>query len=259
MAISRAAQYLAELRQAGMDPAELPRPTLTAKQAHSPAMLAERCLQAFIAFDERQAADVVRLAYGLYPLDQVLIDVLSPALVELGERWHRGELPIAVEHFAVQFSLRQISALVSAAAAPHRPGVIVAACAPHEYHEIGLLIVVAMLRWRGWDVRYLGPNLPLERLHESIAPIRPHLLLLSASLPAAAYGLAALPTMLKDWPAPRPRIVIGGQAVAAVAEQFEDFAICLDGLPQDMVAMVEALLTSARGDPAWLDEGKTIP
>jgi MerR family transcriptional regulator, light-induced transcriptional regulator len=38
--------------------------------------------------------------------------------------------------------------------------VIVAACAPGEMHQIGLLMLVVMLRWRGWDVKYLGPDLP---------------------------------------------------------------------------------------------------
>ncbi len=257
MAIGRAAQYLAELRQAGMDPAEIARPALTGKQAQSPALLAQRCVQAFVAFDEVQASEVLRLAFSLYPLDQVLTDVLSPALVELGEGWHREEVPIAVEHFAVQFSLRQLNVLLSASAPPHRQGVIVAACAPHEQHEIGLLIVVSMLRWRGWDVRYLGPNLPLDQLQTAIAALRPRLLLFSASTPETAFNLATLPAVLAAWPGPRPRVVIGGHAVAAVAEQFEDFAVCLDGLPQDMVSMVETLMNGGTDAVSWSEYGRS--
>jgi DNA-binding transcriptional MerR regulator len=257
MAISRAAQYLAELRQAGMDPAESARSALTVKQAQTTAVLARRCVQAFAAFDEVQAGEVLRLAFSLYPLDQVLTDVLGSALVELGEGWHRGEVPIAVEHFAVQFSLRQLNAMLSASAPPHRQGVIVAACAPHEQHEIGLLILVSMLRWRGWDVRYLGPNLPLDQLRTAIAPLRPRLLLFSASTPETASNLATLPAVLAVWPEPQPRVVIGGYAVAAVAEQFEDFAVCLDGLPQDIVRMVETLMNGSAAEVSGSENGRS--
>jgi DNA-binding transcriptional MerR regulator len=259
MAISRAAQYLSELRQAGMDPAEADRTVVTAKQVQSPANLAQRLVQAFMAFDEGQAGDVLRFAFSIYPLDQVLIDVLGPALVELGEGWHRGEVSIAVEHFGVHFSLRQINAMLASSAPAHRPGLILAACAPREQHEFGLLILIAMLRWRGWDVRYLGQNLPLDQVQIAIGQLRPRLLLFSASTPETAHALSTLPELLDSCPPPRPRIVIGGRSVAAVAEQFRNFAVCLDGPAHDMVGMVESLMSAAGDEVGFTENGREAP
>jgi len=245
MSISRAARYLADLRSAGNDPAVTLRREAAAEQPASPPNLADRCVQAWMVLDESLAAETLRLAFSLYPIDRVLLEVVNPALVDVGERWHRGELPVAVEHFATQFCLRHLQSMFAAAGVPSRPGLIVAACAPGEHHEIGLLMLVVMLRWRGWDVRYLGPNLMLERLDEAIGALRPRLLLFTATRPEAAAGLAALPEIIRRFPAPQPRVVVGGQAIDHQSTLLPADWIHLNAAPGAMVGSVEELMRGA--------------
>ena len=102
--------------------------------------------------------------------------------------------------------------MLSASAPPTRPGVIVAACAPGETHQIGLLMLVVMLRWRGWDLKYLGPDLLLDRLDEALGPIRPCLLMFTANRAETASSLQVLPQILERFPYPKPLVVVGGQA-----------------------------------------------
>jgi len=102
--------------------------------------------------------------------------------------------------------------MLAAAAPPSHPGKIVAACAPGEMHQIGLIMVVVALRWRGWDVKYLGPDLPLERLEEALQPIRPQALLFSANRVETARRLDQLPAVLDKFSYPHPLILLGGQA-----------------------------------------------
>lgn len=242
LSISRAAQHLTDLRSQGNDPALTVRREAASQQPASTINLAGRCVEAWQLLDEETAAETLRLAFSLYPLDRVLLEVIRPALVDLGERWHRGELPVATEHFATQFCLRHLQSMMAAAGAPSRPGRIVAACAPGEHHEIGLLTLVVLLRWRGWDVLYLGPNLQLERLDEAVGPLQPRLLLFTATRPEAAAALHALPPILARFPAPAPLVVVGGQAFGAASRPAE--FVYLNDAPLDTIQSVERLMLS---------------
>jgi len=216
--ISLAAQRLAELRATGLDPVAADAPTATA--IDSIANLQARCLTAFLQLDNTKATEVFRLAFARYAIDQVLFDLVQPVMTELGERWRRGEMPIAVEHFATQFCLRHLQSLFTVAGAPTQAGLIVAGCAPGEAHELGLLTVVVMLRWRGWEVKYLGANLSLERLEEALGGLQPQALLFSATRPEAAHALQALPQTVGRFPSPPPLTIVGGQAfINRVVEQ----------------------------------------
>jgi methanogenic corrinoid protein MtbC1 len=167
------------------------------------------------------------------------MEVIQPTLVDLGEAWHRGELPIAVEHYATQFCMQHLLSMLAAAAPPSHPGSIVAACAPGEMHQIGLLMLVVMLRWRGWDVKYLGPDLPLDRLEEALGPIHPQILMFSANRVETAERLSGLPQILKRFPQPHPTIVLGGQAFQQMHLPEDIAAIYLNDSPTEMVQRIE--------------------
>jgi cobalamin-dependent methionine synthase I len=68
------------------------------------------------------------------------------------------------------------------APAPTRPGRILAACPPEEQHVIGLLLVTFLLRRRGWEVVYLGANVPIEQLAPTVKVVQPQLVIMAAQL-----------------------------------------------------------------------------
>ncbi len=113
LSIGRAVEYLNELRTSGYDPAVEPvyqaRPNPGDHPASpSFATLSNQFLEAMLHFDETSAVEVMRRAFSIYSVDQVLMEVVQPTLVTLGEAWHRGELPIAVEHYATQFCMQHL-------------------------------------------------------------------------------------------------------------------------------------------------------
>ncbi|NPV77769.1 MAG: MerR family transcriptional regulator [Anaerolineae bacterium] len=211
LSISRAVEYLNELRDSGNDPVIQPAPTFSL-QPVSLNNLAGELLESLVGLQESRAMEIMRRAFGLYPMDQVLVEIVHPVLVEIGERWHDGRLPIATEHYATQFFIQNLMSILSASAPPWHPEIAVAGCAPGEMHQIGLLAVVVALRWRGWDVRYLGPDVKLERLEETLSAIRPRLLLFTATRKESALALQDLPVLLKKLSPPHPVVVLGGQA-----------------------------------------------
>jgi DNA-binding transcriptional MerR regulator len=211
MSIGRAVQYLHELRQAERDPADIVTANLTPRGAPTTLdVLSGEFQDRLLSLDESRAAEVLRRSFSLFSVDEVLTKVISPTMVNIGEMWHRGELPIAVEHFASQHTMQQLMSMLSASSSPSRPGLIVAACAPGESHQIGLLMLVVMLRWRGWDIRFLGPDLILDRLEEALRPARPTLLMFTANREETARNLTCLSTVLERFPEPRPLVVVGG-------------------------------------------------
>ena len=64
---------------------------------------------------------------------------------------------------------------------PTRDARIVSACAPDEYHEIGILMISLFLRRGGYNVIYLGQSISGTRLEEMLLKTRPNVLLISAS------------------------------------------------------------------------------
>lgn len=245
--ISRAVEYLQELRRTGIDPAASylfsTTPALDATSASEALQpIAGEFYQALMQFNENEANDVLRRAFSLNNLDQVLVDIIQPALASIGEAWNRGELPAAVEHYATQYCMQQLMSLMAASAQPTRGSTIVAACAPGELREIGILMLVAVLRWRGWNIRYLGPNLQFDRLEEALYPLHPRMLLFSASSPESARALAGLADVLERFPAPGPMVAVGGKAFDS-GERIEDLpAIYLNAGLIESVHRIEELL-----------------
>lgn len=146
---------------------------------------------ALSAFDTAGAERALEEAVAIGSVEQVCLHILEPVLVEFGERWERGETSVSVEHFATAFVLRKFGALFNVSGPDTGRGPIVAACIEGELHEVGLLLTCLLLSRRGYQVIYLGPNLPVADLVQAVLTIRPPMVLLSTSTLAGAERLIA--------------------------------------------------------------------
>ena len=151
--------------------------------------LIDEVVQALTNFDSRQADHILSEAFSIYPFEQVLLELVQPAMVEIGERWHRGEINVAVEHFATQFVRRKLASLLNIFENTARRATVVVGCAPGELHDLGVLLSALFLVRRGWHVIYLGPQVPLFDLLETVQSVKPTLVCLSASTKETALEL----------------------------------------------------------------------
>ncbi len=207
MSIGQAARLLHSLlsQTADKPPAEPPAPA-------SYDRLREDFIAAAVEFDEARADRVLNEAFALFSIEDVCLNLIQPVMVALGERWHMGEITISVEHFATSLLRRRLSTLMTVVLPASRAGRIVSACAPGEYHELGLLIVSLFLRRRGYEVIYLGQNIGLARLREMLEKAHPDLVLLSASQLIAAANLLDLVESIQPYVAQHGvRVVFGGR------------------------------------------------
>lgn len=216
MSIGQAVKYLNELRNEGNDPAkeknqQQEKTGETVNQV-SLEILSRHFQQHLMNYQNENASEILRRAFSIYNVDQVLTEVVQATLVRIGDAWHKGEIPIAVEHFATQFCEQHLMGMFYSSSVPTREGTIFAACAPGEMHQIGILSLVVMLRWRGWDVKYFGQNLSLERILETLNVLKPNTLLFTATTKESALSLKPLGSILEKYPFERPLIFLGGMA-----------------------------------------------
>lgn len=148
----------------------------------------------------------------------IYLDVLQPALYEVGRRWSRAEISVAQEHLATaatQSTLARLAGRLGDGSRAAR-GRVVVACAEDELHVVGLRMVADFLEAAGWDVTFVGAMTPAAGLLELAADAEA--VALSAALPERIPMVARAVGQLRALPDP-PLIVVGGQAFAGSPER----------------------------------------
>lgn len=140
-------------------------------------------------------------------------EIVLPLATQLGDLWALGKLPIASEHLASEVVVHALKGALSEANG--QGPLLLAAALPGERHEWGLLAALVQAQGAGWQVQYLGPDLPVDEVIQAAWTLRPAGVALSASsadllersLPALTNFVAHLP--------PGVRAVIGGGGAVA--------------------------------------------
>jgi methylmalonyl-CoA mutase cobalamin-binding subunit len=115
-------------------------------------------------FDEDALYEVCDEALALHPVERVTRLLFTPLLVDLGERWEKVAGGVAEEHFFAVYLRNSIGARFHHRHRIHTGPRLLAACAPDEQHEIGLLLFSLAAHDAGLRVVALGANTPLDQL-----------------------------------------------------------------------------------------------
>ncbi len=158
--------------------------------------LRDQWTTACLTFDDESANRVLDQAFAIAAPETVCIEVLQKGLAHIGEGWYAGAISVQQEHFASAIATRRIDSLLTAVPAPTQTGRILVACPPGEVHDFILLLVTYLLRRRGWDVVYLGANVPLQDLDTAIESTKPALVLSAAQTLTSAASLRTMSEFL---------------------------------------------------------------
>lgn len=140
----------------------------------------EAWVTACINFDEQQAEHIISQAFGLFSVERVCLDLFQKGLAIIGEGWYAGNVTVQQEHFASALAMRRLEALMAATPPPTRPGRILVGCPAEEEHTLAPLMLSLLLRRRGWDILFLGANIPSQNFAATTQTARPHLVILTA-------------------------------------------------------------------------------
>ena len=139
----------------------------------------EELAAALARFDEGAAHALFDSVLARVSLDTLLRELVIPYLHDLGERWERGEVSIAQEHFASTLLRGRLLGLARGWSQGMGPPAVLA-CAPGEQHDLGLVAFGIALRARGWRIVYLGPDTPIASGKDAAAASRANLGVVSA-------------------------------------------------------------------------------
>ena len=151
-------------------------------------------------FDESRAQRIFDRLLALTTLDTLLLEIVLPYLHQLGERWERGQVSVAQEHFASGVVRGRLLGLARDWGRGVGP-VAVLACLPGEQHDIGLITFGLALRARGWRIVYLGSDTPVQTIEQVTRAFDSSIVVLSAvSTEALTPVLADLDTLSRSQP-----------------------------------------------------------
>lgn len=176
--------------------------------------LGKKYLDAVLRGDGAAAERVIAegLAGGASTIS-LYLDVVMAAQVRVGDLWRRGRANVAQEHLATRIGQAQLDRLRQGLErrSPSGRRAVVAAV-EGEHHDLGPRVVADFLHMDGWEVDFLGANVPTADLVEFARQRRPDLVVLSATLDECLPAVARASAALGALPSPG-RILAGGAAV----------------------------------------------
>jgi MerR family transcriptional regulator, light-induced transcriptional regulator len=127
-------------------------------------MFQQRMLKSIESFNEQNLDKTYNEALSIYPIDMVTEHVIIPVLSTLGEQWQSREAGIAEEHFFSAFLRNKLGARLHHESQRSRGSKILVCCLPGEYHELGILLFCIAAIGHGYQILYLGTNMPPAQL-----------------------------------------------------------------------------------------------
>lgn len=206
--------------------------------------LRDRYLQAQLAGNRREA---IRLLIedglgGGAGVIELQAQVIQAAQNEIGRLWQQNRVTVAQEHMASAISQLGLAALFERAA-PAAPldKKLVLACVTGELHDLPARLVADFLDLAGFDVRYLGADVPLDDLVRMIDAERPDLIGLSVTM---SFNVPALRTAVARVRAAIDRpIFIGGHATTWAPALADELGVFTAGAtPAEVVATARRLV-----------------
>jgi diguanylate cyclase (GGDEF)-like protein/PAS domain S-box-containing protein len=167
--------------------------------------------------------------------------VITPAMRWIGELWQRGAITVGDEHLATAITQDVLGRLFprSLMTPPGSRERIVLAAAQGEQHILGLRMAGDALEGAGFEVLYLGADVPLSGLLETCRTHTPAAVGLTVSMPLNVPTLISEIEALCELDRP-PAIFAAGRAIGPAIKQGLDVPV-IDGIEQ-VVTAVETLL-----------------
>jgi len=210
---------------------------------------AERYLSALLAADSRTAENLVIGAVdGGISIASVFVDMIAPAMREVGRLWYSRRIGVAEEHYvsaATQEILARLYPRVFAAGC--RGPVLVATCVEGELHELGMRMVADLFQLRGWDARFLGANTPPKAVVAFADQVGAAVVAISAMTAATVPAVAKQVALLRASPGgDRRKILVGGHPFTVDRDLWRRVgadATAADG--RDAMAVADGLMAGA--------------
>ncbi len=209
---------------------------MTHASSRTPHPLLAPYLDAQLAGDRRAALQLI-VERGVDVGESVpalQLDVVQAAQREIGRMWQDNEITVAQEHVATSISQLVLSHLYTRLPRPPANGrTALVTCVEGEHHDVGARMGADFLEMAGFDVRFLGADVPTRSLLEMIDTVRPDVLGLSVAMSFNIPSLERTVAAVRSAHGRELPILVGGHVAAWVPGLRERLDIQAMGMSAD--------------------------
>ncbi len=192
----------------------------------------EQCLTAIRQLDEKMLESTLMRASTSLSQPMLIDQVIIPLIHNSGELWREGNFRAYHEHFATAALRSFLGNLRSSLEVPDEAPTIIVTTPVRQVHELGSLISAATATALGWQVVYLGPNLPAKEIAAAAELRSARAISLSIVYPQSDVNIAQELRVLRDLVGDKVQIVCGGRAAHAYKTTIADVdAVLIEKMP----------------------------
>jgi methylmalonyl-CoA mutase cobalamin-binding subunit len=152
--------------------------------------------------------------------------LLVPLMQRIGDLWHQGTLRPIHEHMTSSVVRSFLGGMngthTSDSSAPH----MVVTTPARQHHELGALLASATAAGEGWQVTYLGPELPPEEIAAAALQKGARAVALSITYPPDDALLVDELRRLRRLLDSRTALIVGGRSSQAYAQVLQEIGAC---------------------------------
>jgi methanogenic corrinoid protein MtbC1 len=148
-------------------------------------------------------------------LVDVELNIIQPSLYRIGEKWQANQVTVAQEHMATAIVQSVMTMGLLRSLPPAMIGKrALLACVEGNEHAIGLRMISDAFQLAGWDVQYLGANVPTAALVAQAVEWKPDIVALSVSFAQQLRVVKNVVAQLAErLGTERPTVIFGGLAI----------------------------------------------
>lgn len=148
-------------------------------------------------------------------IKEIYTNVFYPTMVKIGDLWQSNKLTVAQEHFATIITQSIICSLYyklfSDKVSAKREKIIIT-CASNESHELGPRMLSDLLEMEGYNVLFLGSNMPTYSILEMIKTETPLLIGIGCTMSFNLNNVKHLIAIIKSEIPYHVPVLVGGRA-----------------------------------------------
>ncbi|MBK7142856.1 MAG: MerR family transcriptional regulator [bacterium] len=184
-----------------------------------PTQVVDDAVKAIESLDATSLDNALSQAASNHSHQVVIEQVIIPLLYKIGDLWSDGTIGVANEHVASVMIRNFLTHIVEAYEPPSVAPVAVITTPTGQLHEFGAIIATITAASAGWQVIYLGPNLPMEEIALAARKRSARLVGLSVVYPHEDSGLGYELLQLKRLLPENTDLMVGGAGAPFLEER----------------------------------------
>jgi MerR family transcriptional regulator, light-induced transcriptional regulator len=172
----------------------------------------EKCYEAVLAFDAKLLEAHFENALIELGAEIFIEQLLTPLLSKIGERWKEGELRPVHEHMTSSVIRSLTYILRNNKPSPANAPRMIVTTPMGQRHELGAMLASIMAEFNGWQVTYLGADLPAEEIAIAVKYIDAQALTISLSFANDDHVMHKELRRIKKLIGNDVAVIVGGRA-----------------------------------------------